>query len=164
MTKKSFTHWWQCAYVSMYQLSSMEITLFWIQRKCSIGNSEHQYNLANILVLIIKKKPNNQQYQYCTLWSRLGANSKWCDFSIAVILNRTCFQELAKIDWIKISPVKKKKKEIRSEKILYMMFKHRYWFEMFSNNLTTRDMCLLLDKFDEFFYPYNVTQNVADGT
>lgn len=44
------------------------------------------------------------------------------------------------------------------------MFKHRYWFEMFSNNLTTRDMCLLLDKFDEFFYTYNVTQNVADGT
>lgn len=39
-----------------------------------------------------------------------------------------------------------------------------YWLEMFPMDLTTRNMCLLLDKFDEFFYPYNVTQDVADGT
>lgn len=57
-----------------------------------------------------------------------------------------------------------KKNAVRSEKVLYTMFNNWYWLEMFPMDLTTRNMCLLLDKFDEFFYPYNVTQDVADGT
>lgn len=60
--------------------------------------------------------------------------------------------------------VKEEKNAVRSEKVLYTMFNKWYWLELFSMDLTTRNMCLLLDKFDEFFYPYNVTQDVADGT
>lgn len=42
------------------------------------------------------------------------------------------------------------------------MFNKWYGFEI--GLKITRNVCLLLDKFDEFFYPYNVTQDVADGT
>lgn len=51
---------------------------------------------------------------------------------------------------------KEKKNVVRLEKVLYMMLNKWYWLEMFLMDLIMRNMCLFLDKFDEFFYFYNV--------